>query len=116
MQGPMPEGQNRNMMFMQKTPGMMSGVMDYFTGGGMFGKILGGAKDLFDKGIGAFKGESQYGTPGPQKNNSAKLSALQTVVYNSLIQAGKTPSEAYAAASRQNYPTGLAMGGIANLN
>ena len=116
MQGPMPAGQNQNMMFMQTTPGMLSGVGDYITGGGVVGKILGGAQDLFNKGIGAFKGESQYPTPSPQKKDSAKLSALQTVVYNSLIQAGKTPSEAYAAASRQNYPTGLAMGGIASLN
>jgi hypothetical protein len=44
--GPMPKGQNQNTMFMQNTPGMMSGVMDYVTGGGMLGKTLGGIQNF----------------------------------------------------------------------
>jgi len=118
MQGPMPEGQNRNMMFMQRTPGMLSGAMDYFTGGGMLGKVFTGAKNLFDTGIGAFRGESQYTAPSAmQKNSVMGLSPLQQVVYNRVISIpGKTHQEAYEAATRQDLPTGLAMGGIARLN
>ena len=102
----------RDLPYMQTTPGLLSGVGDYITGGGVVGKILGGAQDLYNKGIGAFKGESQYDKPSPQKKDDAKLSPLQTVIYDALIQAGKTPSEAYASASRQNFATG----GIASLN
>ena len=100
-----------------ETGGPMMNLAKDFAGG--VGNFLGPMNPMpfINTGIGVFRGESQFAPDLSQQNNTARpLSPLQTVVYNSLIQAGKTPSEAYAAASRQNYPTGLAMGGIASLN
>jgi len=121
-QGPFPVSQNRNMPYMESTPGMMSGIspLSFIPGAGLAMKAVDIGKSLFDKGIGLFKGESQFDKPQASgsipdsgERSISGLSPLQLQVYNAVIQIpGKTHSEALAAAQRQNF----ANGGIATLN
>jgi hypothetical protein len=126
-QGPFPVGQNRNLPYMETTPGMLSGITDYITGGGLLGKAIQFGKGLFDKGIGAFEGAGKYlqgesqflppeargSIPTQREQQIAGLTPLQRIVYDRVMGlAGKTHQDALAAAMRQNY----AMGGIATLH
>ena len=124
--GPMPAGQNQNTMFMQNTPGMMSGVMDYVTGGGMLGKTLGGIKNFFAP-----------MNPMPVINealDSNKLSSLDSFMQSgqnfNMLLAGLNPSQRRIYDLAITVPgttredalreakgfQRMAMGGIASLN
>ena len=126
MQGPMPAGQNQNTMFMQNTPGMMSGIMDYVTGGGILGKTLGGIQNFFapmnpmpviNEALDSNKLSSFYNFMQSGRSFNDMLSALkpaQRRVYDQAIMVpGTTRDDAYRKALRVME---MATGGIASLN
>jgi hypothetical protein len=124
--GPMPKGQNQNTMFMQNTPGMMSGVMDYVTGGGMLGKTLGGIQNFFapmnpmpviNEALGSNKLASldNFMQSGRDFNMLlARLNPQQRRVYDQAIMVpGTTREDAFRQAKNIQQ---MAMGGISSLN
>ena len=102
MQGPMPEGQNKNMAFMQRT----SGMFDNFKPLPL--RLLEGVSGMADRGIGFFDNMAQKSRDFNEK--LMQLTPAQRRIYDqNIIIPGTTPEQAY------NKAVGMAMGGIATL-
>ena len=119
MSGPMPAGQNRNMAFMQRTPGMAEGFIPFVSGAMKIGE---GIKGIAQKAIDFGKqfapdvgGVSDFFRPAETDLNARilALSPAQRSFYDRLVSGPDNVS--VQEALRRAEAMGMAMGGIATL-